>query len=127
MPEKRLFEYSVIRAVPKVERGEFINVGVVLYCASVKFLKASFHLDEKRLNDFSPSLDIPSLREYLHAYEQICAGGSAAGPIGKLPVPERFRWLTATRSTILQSSPVHTGLCDDPGEKLEQIFCELVK
>ena len=127
MPAPHLFEYAVIRAVPRVERGEFINVGVVLYCASLKFLGMRFQLDEKRLREFSPALDVPSLREYLSAYEQICAGGDAAGPIGRLPVAERFRWLTATRSTILQTSPVHTGLCDDPNEKLEQIFCTLVE
>ena len=126
MPEKFLFDYSVIRAVPKVERGEFINIGVVLYCANFRFLDVLFNIDEKRLSAFSQSIDIPAVREYLKAYEHICKGGKTAGPIGLLPVAERFRWLTATRSTILQSSPVHNGLCEDAGDKLRQLFKELV-
>lgn len=126
MPAKYLFEYSVIRAVPKVERGEFINIGVVVYCAQLKFLNASFRVDEKRLTGFSPTLDIAAIQEYLDAFEKICKGGTDAGPIGMLPIAERFRWLTATRSTILQSSPVHTGLCDDAEEKLKQLFQNLV-
>jgi Protein of unknown function (DUF3037) len=126
MQEKYLFEYAVIHVVPKVERGEFINIGVVLYSAKLKYLKAVTDLNEKRLTAFSADIDLSELREYLRVYEEICAGGPGAGPIGKLPVAERFRWLTATRSTILQTSPVHTGLCNDADEMLMRLHKQLV-
>jgi hypothetical protein len=127
MQEEHLFEYAVIRIVPKVEREEFLNVGVVLYCARKKFLKAMFELDEARLNAFSGSLDIAELREYLCAFERISAGGNDAGPIGKLPAGERFRWLTATRSTVVQTSKVHPGLCNgEPGIMLDKLYSQLV-
>src|SRR5882757_7135333 len=104
MQEKHLFEYAVIRIVPQVEREEFLNVGVVLYCAKEKFLKVKFELDEKRLLAFSGKLDINGIQEYLDAFQRICNGGNDAGPIGLLPAAERFRWLTATRSTVVQTS-----------------------
>jgi len=126
MPENHLFEYAVIRVVPQVEREEFLNVGVVLYCAGQKFLQAIFKLDEQRLLTFYHKLDINEISEYLNAFERICKGGSDAGPIGKLPVAERFRWLTATRSTVVQTSKVHPGLCADAGEMLERLFTQLV-
>jgi len=126
MQENHLFEYAVIRVVPQVEREEFLNVGVVLYCAGQKFLQAIFKLDEQRLLTFYHKLDIHEISEYLNAFERICKGGSDAGPIGKLPVAERFRWLTATRSTVVQTSKVHPGLCTDAGEMLERLFTQLV-
>ncbi|CAN5851365.1 DUF3037 domain-containing protein [soil metagenome] len=126
MPEQHLFEYAVIRIVPKVEREEFFNVGVVLYCAKEKFLQAKFQLNEDRLRAFCKKTDLDELKEYLHAFEQICAGGNDAGPIGKLPVAERFRWLTATRSTVVQTSKVHPGLCTNATDTLAKLFEQLV-
>jgi len=126
MQEQYLFEYAVIRIVPKVEREEFLNVGVVLYCAKQKFLQSRFSIDEERLQLFCKKTDMDGLREYLHAFEQICLGGNNAGPIGKLPIAERFRWLTATRSTVVQTSKVHPGLCSDAAEMLTKLFEQLV-
>ena len=126
MQEQHLFEYAVIRIVPRVEREEFLNVGVVVYCAKQRFLKAMFVLDQKRLCAFSKDVDIADLKAYLCALERICNGGKDAGPIGRLPAGERFRWLTATRSTVVQTSKVHPGFCDDPGRKLETLFDQLV-
>jgi len=126
MQEQYLFEYAVVRIVPKVEREEFLNVGVVLYCAKQHFLRAMFKLDEERLGIFCKQTDIEELREYLQAFERICLGGSEAGAIGKLPIAERFRWLTATRSTVLQTSKVHPGFCNNPAEMLTKLFEQLV-
>lgn len=126
MPEQHLFEYAVVRIVPKVEREEFFNVGVVLYCAKEKFLQVLFKLDEERLRAFCKKADFEELKEYLAAFERICNGGNEAGPIGKLPLAERFRWLTATRSTVLQTSKVHPGLCEDAAEMLNRLFQQLV-
>lgn len=126
MPAQHLFEYAVIRVVPQVEREEFLNVGVILYCRSLGFLQTRFALNEARLLLFSNELDLAELRERLSAFERICAGKAAGGPIGQLPIAERFRWLTATRSTVVQTSPVHPGLCEDSGETLERLFSQLV-
>lgn len=126
MQEQNLFEYAVIRIVPKVEREEFLNVGVIVYCAKQKFLQTKFSVNEERLEAFCKKTDIDSLKEYLKAFEQICEGASDAGPIAKLPIAERFRWLTATRSTVLQTSKVHPGLCEDAGKMLSKLFEQLV-
>ena len=126
MQEKELFEYAIVQVVPRVERGEFINIGVVLYCAKRKFLDAVFNLDESRLRAFSSDINLDELAEYVKSYEAICKGTPTSGPIGKLPVPERFRWLTAPRSTVLQTSPVHTGLSDDPNQMLTRLYEQLV-
>jgi len=126
MPEQQLFEYAIIRIVPQVEREEFLNVGVVLYCAGQKFLQARFKLDKHRLAAFSDKLDIPEIEAYLQSFERICAGTSDSGAIGKLPVAERFRWLTATRSTVVQTSKVHPGFCDDANEMLERLYKQMV-
>ncbi|MCJ8165042.1 DUF3037 domain-containing protein [Pontibacter sp. E15-1] len=126
MQEKHLFEYAVIRVVPCVEREEFVNVGVILYCATGRFLKTVYHLDETRLTAFSAALDVAELQERLHAFEQICAGGKVGGTIGNLPIASRFRWLTATRSTVVQTSPVHPGLCTDAEATLQHLFKQLV-
>lgn len=127
MQEKHLFEYAVIRVVPRVEREEFLNVGVIVYCASPRFLQIMYKIDEERLKAFSEPLDIQELKERLYAFEQICAGASEGGTIGKLPIPSRFRWLTAARSTIVQTSPVHPGLCTDPLETLQKLYAQLVQ
>ncbi|MBO0361144.1 DUF3037 domain-containing protein [Hymenobacter sp. BT186] len=126
MPEKHLFEYAVIRVMPKVEREEFLNVGVILYCASQGFLQTRFQLNEARLLALAPGLDLPELHERLHAFERICAGRKEGGVIGQLAVASRFRWLTSTRSTIVQTSPVHPGLCQDPTDTLARLYEELV-
>ena len=127
MQEKHLFEYAIVRVVPKVEREEFLNVGVVLYCARQKFLQVIFALDRKRLLAFSGELDIAEIQGYLDSFERICNGGTDAGPIGKLSMAERFRWLTATRSTVVQTSKVHPGLCDgNAGEMLTRLYKQLV-
>ncbi|MBA3828182.1 MAG: DUF3037 domain-containing protein [Taibaiella sp.] len=126
MQENQLFEYAVIRIVPQVEREEFMNVGVVLYCSRQKFLQVLVRIDEQRLCAFSEKIDISEVAEYLNAFTQICAGGVGAGPIGNLPIAERFRWLTATRSTVVQTSKVHPGLCIDAAAMLSQLYTQLV-
>lgn len=126
MPEKRLFEYAIIRVVPQVEREEFLNVGVIMYCRDQRFLQTRFRLNEARLLAFSEQIDLAELNERLQAFERICTGKADSGPIGRLGIAERFRWLTATRSTVVQTSPVHPGLCDDASETLERLFTQLV-
>ena len=126
MQEKYLFEYAVLRVVPKVEREEFLNVGVVLYCPQKKFLDTLFHLNSERIKAFSSELDIPEIGQYLQAFEKICAGTKDSGPIGKLSVADRFRWLTATRSTVVQTSKTHTGLCNDVKQTLDHLYAQLV-
>lgn len=126
MQEQHLFEYAIIRVVPRVEREEFINVGVVLYCARQKYLQAVYELDADRLKALSPALDIPLVAAYLDAFSRICAAEKGAGPIALLPVAERFRWLTATRSTMVQTSKVHPGLCTHAGEMMQRLYTEMV-
>jgi len=126
MQEKQLFEYAVIRVVPKVEREEYLNVGVILYCQQQKFLQTMYTLDEERLRAFSAQLDLPELKEHLCAFMEICRGSKEGGPIGKLDIASRFRWLTATRSTVLQTSRVHPGLCVNAAETLERLHTQLV-
>jgi len=127
MPERYLFEYAVLRVVPHVEREEFLNVGIILYCPAQKFLKALYELDEPRLRVLCDKLDFAEVQEHVRSFDKICRGGKDAGPIGKLSMPERFRWLTAERSTMLQTSKVHPGLCIDANEMLERLFTQLVK
>jgi hypothetical protein len=126
MQENHLFEYAVIRIVPRVEREEFLNVGVILYCAGLNFLETVYHLNWQRLCAFSEEPAMEELKAYLDAFEQICKGGKDAGPIGRLPISSRFRWLTATRSTIVQTSKVHPGFCIDPRETLLKLHAQLV-
>lgn len=126
MPEKHLFEYAILRIVPCVEREEFLNVGVILYCPSLKFLKAIFHLNESRLSLFTLEVGKDELEERLSAFAMICEGDKQSGPIGNLPMASRFRWLTATRSTVVQTSKVHPGLCVDPEKTLNQLHESLV-
>lgn len=126
MQEQHLFEYAVIRIVPRVEREEFLNVGVILYCKKLNFLQAMFALNEEKLRALCSKIDIAEVKEYIHAFENISKGGKEAGPIGKLDPASRFRWLTATRSTILQSSKIHPGFCKDPLETLTRLHAQLV-
>jgi hypothetical protein len=127
MPEQHSFEYAVIRVVPKVEREEFMNVGVILYCPSLSFLDAVFALDEHRLHALSPVLEIQEIKKHLAAFCDICKGGSEAGPIGRLDMGSRFRWLTAIRSTVLQCSRVHPGLTANPALTLKKLHEQLVR
>ena len=126
MQDKILYEYSIIRLVPQVERGEFINIGVILLAKDKEFLEMKYNLDEKRLMSFSDCIDIDLIKEYLSAWELICKGDEQGGKIGTLEIHVRFRWLTANRSTIIQSSPVHPGFCDDPVSELERLMEKFV-
>ena len=126
MQGNNLFEYAVIRVVPQVEREEFLNVGVILYCPSLKFLKCLCALDESRFHIFAGKADAGEIRAHLHAFAEICRGSKDGGPIAKLDLASRFRWLTATRSTVVQTSKVHPGLSEDPGKTLEKLYAELV-
>ncbi|MBC8083244.1 MAG: DUF3037 domain-containing protein [Hymenobacter sp.] len=127
MPAKHLFEYAVIRVMPQVEREEFLNVGVIVYCAAQGFLQTRFGLDEARLRLFAGELDLPALHERLRAFERICTGRPEGGTIGQLPIASRFRWLTATRSTVVQTSPVHPGLCLNAADTLARLYAQLVQ
>ena len=126
MQDKQIYEYAVIRIVPRVEREEFLNVGIILYCSKQGFLQAKYQLDKNKLEVFSNSLEYEELEKYLQTWERICIGGKNAGPIGMLPIASRFRWLTATRSTIVQTSKVHPGFCSDAQETLNHLYSTLV-
>lgn len=127
MQEKDLFEYAVIRVVPRVEREEFLNVGVILFCAKQKFLDAICQLDENRLEALcGGSIDVEEIQENLSSFGKIAAGEKEGGPIGELDMASRFRWLTATRSTVVQTSKVHPGFCEDARKTLERLFSQLV-
>ena len=114
MPKPCTYDYAIVRVVPRVERGEFVNAGVIVSCAAQGLLQAAIELDEARLRALDPNADLPGLRAALAAIPLICAGGDAAGPIGRLSVRERFHWLVAPRSSSIQTSPVHTGRCETP-------------
>ncbi|THU30381.1 DUF3037 domain-containing protein [Niastella caeni] len=126
MQEKYLFEYAVIRIVPKVEREEFCNVGIILYCKAQKFLQTKHTVNESRIRSLDEKADIAEIQAYLQAFEKICKGAKDGGPIAQLDMPSRFRWLTAQRSTILQTSRVHPGFCKDPQEALARLHDQLV-
>ena len=121
-----LFEYAVLRVVPRVEREEFLNVGIIVYCRSLGFLETRFELPEARLLAVAPDLDLAEITARLQAFERICQGKATGGTIGQLSIAERFRWLTATRSTVVQSSAVHPGRCVDAGATLARLFVQLV-
>ena len=127
MHEKCTFDYAVIRVVPRVEREEFINVGIILSCPARNFLEARIEPDWKRLKAFAPKLHKKTIRKYLEIIPKICAGDKNAGIIGRLKPRERFYWLTAQRSTIVQASPIHTGLCTDAGEMLEHLLEKTIR
>jgi hypothetical protein len=121
------YDYAIIRVVPRVERGEMINVGVILSCPDVSFLEARIELDEARLVAFDSGLDLDEVRAHLDTIPITCRGGAEAGPIGALPQRARFHWLVAPRSTIIQISPVHTGRTDDPSAALERLLDRMVR
>lgn len=127
MPARCSFDYAVIRVVPRVEREEFINAGVILYCLSQRFLEARIELDRERLLALAPDADLALVEEHLASVPLICAGGKGAGPLGALSQKERFHWLVAPRSTIIQCSPVHSGLCESPEEALEKLLDRMVR
>ncbi len=112
MQQNASFDYAVLRVVPRVDRGEFINAAVVVYCREKRYLDVRVRLDEARLRALWPDVDVALVWEHLGALERVCRGDVGAGPIAQLSESERFHWLTAPRSTILQPSPVHTGVCD---------------
>lgn len=122
MPDKVSYEYAVIRLVPKVEREEFLNVGVMLMSKRKKFLGIKYRLDKARIKAFAKDIDLEMVLKYLKAWEMVGRGKPEGGRIGQLDLHERFRWLTASRSTIIQSSEVHTGICDDPAAVLEDLL-----
>ncbi len=127
MPAHSSFDYAVVRLVPRVEREEFLNVGVILYCLSKGFLGAKVELDEARVRAFAPELDLEWVRGHLESLPRICAGGRAGGPIGRLSQKERFHWLVAPHSTIVQAGPVHSGLCEEPAAALEHLMDRMVR
>ena len=126
MPDKCTFEYAVIRVVPRVEREEFLNVGVIVFCKRPAFLDMKYVLDEQRLLAIDPAIDIEEVRLHLQAYEQISKGTNGTSPIAELDHASRFRWLTGKRSTIVQSSAVHPGLCADLTSTTDQLLQKLV-
>jgi len=121
------YDYAVIRVVPRVEREEFVNVGVILSCEAARYLEARIELDEARLRALDPAIDIEFLRLHLAAIQAVCRGGAAAGPIGLLPPRARFHWLTAKRSAVIQTSPVHTGRCTDLVAAMEHLMDRMVR
>lgn len=130
MPVPNSFDYAVVRVVPRVERGEFINAGVIVFCLEHRFLEARIQVDEARLKALWPEIDIELVRKHLEAIPRICAGDASAGPIAQLSQRERFHWLVSPRSTIIQVSPVHSGLCEAPeltmGQTMEQLSRRLL-
>ncbi|MCC8425456.1 DUF3037 domain-containing protein [Mucilaginibacter sp. UR6-11] len=126
MPGKHVFEYAVVRVVPRVEREEFMNVGVVLYCKKLNFLQAIITVNEERICCFTSYEEAQDIKANLHAFELICRGSAEGGPIAQLDEASRFRWLTATRSTVVQASKVHPGLSSDPLQTLIKLHAQLV-
>jgi hypothetical protein len=127
VPAQHAFDYAVVRVVPRVERGEFVNAGVILFSRTARFLDARIELDRDRLTAMAPSIDCDVVQSYLDAIPRVCAGGREAGPIGALSQSERFHWLVAPRSTIIQTSPVHSGVHSDLRVALDHLFEKLVR
>lgn len=127
MPAPSSFDYAIIRVVPRVEREEFINAGVIFFCRTRRFLQAVIALDPHRLAALAPDLDPAIIGGYLDIFPLVCAGGPDAGPIGQLAQAERFHWLVSPRSTIIQTSAVHSGLCADPAAALTHLLNTMVR
>jgi hypothetical protein len=127
VPGKFRYDYAVVRVVPKVDREEFINAGMIVSCPELSFLEARIKLNEARLLALDPSVDLELVRKHLAAIPTICRGGDGAGSIGQLPQRQRFHWLVAPRSTVIQTSPVHTGRCADPIAALEHLVATMVE
>ena len=127
MHARSSFDYAIVRVVPRVERGEFVNAGVVLFCRTRRFLAARIELDRARLAALAPWLDLDEIEQHLAVFPLVAAGGPQGGPIGLLPQADRFHWLVAPRSTVIQFSPVHMGLCHDPAAALDELAVRLVR
>ena len=127
MRERYVFDYAVVRVVPRVDRGEFLNAGVILFSSTAAFLDCLIELDHERLRALSPTIDLAVVESYLEAIPKICAGGGEAGSIGDLPQRARFHWLVAPRSTVIQTSEVHSGVHEDPRVALAGLFEKLVR
>ena len=127
MPARAPFDYAIVRVVPRVDRQEFINAGAIVHCRVRGFLAARVELDEARLRALDPSCDLALVRRHLEAVVRVAVGDRDAGPVAELPQPDRFHWLVAPRSTIIQPSPVHVGLTDDPAAALEEIMTSMVR
>ena len=127
VPERYVFDYAVVRVVPRVDRGEFLNAGVILFCPTQSFLESRIELDSNRLTALAPSIDIATVQSYLDAIPKVCAGGGEAGSIGSLPQRARFHWLVAPRSTVIQTSAVHSGVHHDLSAALNSLFEKLVR
>lgn len=126
MQDKHLYEYAVIRVVPRVEREEFMNVGIIVFCKRQKFIKVLYTINEAKLSLIAPNLDIDQISLNLDAFEKIGSGAKNGGPISRLEVPERFRWLTAVRSSVIQTSRPHPGLCIDLENRAQKLFEDMV-
>lgn len=126
MQDKHLYEYAVIRIVPRVEREEFVNAGIIMFCKRAKFIKVLYTISENKLHAMCPDMDIAQISLNLMSFERIARGAKDGGPIAQLETPERFRWLTAVRSSVIQTSRPHPGLCDDLEYKATKLFEELV-
>lgn len=126
MQEKHLYEYSIIRVVPRVEREEFLNVGIVVFCKQAKFIKMLYTIDIAKMQLFAGDLDLEQLQLNLESFQKIAHGSKAGGPIAQFDIPSRFRWLTALRSSAIQTSRPHPGLCDDLENTIERLFKEMV-
>ena len=127
MPDRCTYDYAIVRVVPRVERGEFVNVGAIVSSDAEGYLAARFAVDEDRLRALDPGVDLELVRTALAAMSAVCAGGAEAGAIGRLTLRERFHWLVAPRSTIIQTSAVHTGRCDDLAGALDRLIERMVK
>ena len=127
MRDQFSYDYAIVRVVPKVDREEFVNVGVIVSCPARNFLEARIEINEQRLTALDPNLDVESARAHLASIPAICAGGKQAGPIGELTPRQRFDWLIAPRSTIIQTSAAHSGTCDDPSAALEHLLETMVR
>lgn len=126
MPAPASFDYAIVRIVPRVEREEFLNAGAILFCRTHRFLAARIAADPARIAAFAPGFDLAAVEEHLESIVRIAAGGPGAGPLGGLSQAERFHWLVAPRSTIIQVSPAHAGLCADPAAALEHLLATMV-
>jgi hypothetical protein len=126
MPDLTSFDYAIVRVVPRVERAEFVNAGVILFCRTRRYLDARISLNAERLRAIAPDIDLEEVERHLQLITHVCRGGAEGGPIGLLSPSERFHWLTAPRSTVIQTSPVHSGLCTDTDATLERLLKQAV-
>ncbi|HEY0707214.1 MAG TPA: DUF3037 domain-containing protein [Polyangia bacterium] len=127
MPARVAYSYAILRVMPRVERDEFINAGAIVHCPERRYLGAAVALDESRLLQLFPGADLPAINRHLHAITALCAGDRTAGPLATLPVSERFHWAVAPRSTMVQPSPLHSGLTEDPAVALAHILDTMVR